>query len=270
MNATFGVDLDGSQNRGITCSTSLGSSPGETLLYDSFHAPLTQGPQHTLFIMNGGDRLSLGSFEVFGDMEPTTVIPQTPSSMPNLPPPSASSPSNPSLTSPDTTTVTTLSGSDASPHNSAPVAKTTTLLIPTTIAVQQIHSDIPGPSQGLSKGAVAGAAIGSLLLLLLLTGVGLWWWRRRRNRVRFLYGISNLDFGTFLTTYSLQVMYRSIEKMHQMPTSQPAHLGSSRARAMKHAIETQHCMGTLFGHIRSQSATHRSPRIWRSPHLPRA
>ena len=71
-----------------------------------------------------------------------------------------------------------------------------TIVVQTTIEVPQTQ-----PYRGPSRGAVAGTAVGGLLFLFLLVGLGLWWWRRRRNRVRFLYGISNLDFGMFPIVY---------------------------------------------------------------------
>ena len=68
---------------------------------------------------------------------------------------------------------------------------TVTIVIQTTIAVPQTQ-----PYHGPSRGAVAGIALGGLLFLFFLLSLVFLWWRWRRNRVRFLYGISNLDLGT--------------------------------------------------------------------------
>ncbi|KAM5545376.1 hypothetical protein V8D89_000989 [Ganoderma adspersum] len=82
---------------------------------------------------------------------------------------------------------------------------TTIVVIQTTVEVRQTQ-----PYHGPSRGAVAGAAVGGLSFLFLLIGLGLWWWRRRRNRVRFLYGISNLDFDpTMMTSSSAELQTKS-------------------------------------------------------------
>ena len=130
---------------------------------------------------------------------------------------------------------------------------TSTLVFTTTIEVQQTPY-----SRTISPGAVAGVAIGSLLFLLLLIGTGLWWWRRRRNHVRFLYGISNLDFGTFLSTFI--PAYKCTEKARQIATPWPGRLGSSRAMAPEHVIATRNCTETP-SLMSSQSAPYRVPRI---------
>ena len=77
--------------------------------------------------------------------------------------------------------------------------------IVTTVFVQQTTVVVKKESHSaaLSRGGIAGVVVGTLGLLLLV-GVYLWW--RRRGRVKFLYGISNLDFG------ASQYVIRSAQK----------------------------------------------------------
>ncbi|EJF57051.1 hypothetical protein DICSQDRAFT_129723 [Dichomitus squalens LYAD-421 SS1] len=81
---------------------------------------------------------------------------------------------------------------------------TTITVQPTTIVVKETSGTSglkeTSPISGLSKGAIAGVAVGVIAFFMMLFGT--WWWWRRCNRVRFLYGISHLDFDPTVASSS--------------------------------------------------------------------
>lgn len=179
-----------SETEATSISTSLSSSmASSSRIREASSTPTSTSPG-TIFHTNTAP-IEVGT-------SPSSTLPISPSLPQSFTAPPATSLSNSSPTAPSSAVASRIESGEFTSYTVSSYTEvsmmdggTVTIVIQTTLAVPQTQS-YHGPSQG----TVAGAAVGGLVFIFLLITLGLWWWRWRRNRVRFLYGISNLDFGT--------------------------------------------------------------------------
>ncbi|TBU55944.1 hypothetical protein BD310DRAFT_932538 [Dichomitus squalens] len=141
----------------------------------------------------------------------------------------------------------------------------TTIIVQPTIIVFKETSRV----SGLSKGAIAGVAVGVISFFMLLVGT-CWWWRRR-NRVRFLYGISHLDFGpTVASSSDVELssqnvraresevtLYSDALAEYKRPFSYASFASDAEKRPLPHPMPTPPGLSQ-----EQQAAMHNAPCFW--------
>ena len=204
----------------------VSASTHQTLFYSS---PQFLYGQHTLVIKNLGEQLFLDFFDVQDEtaQTPPPTAPTASTSHPNTPSQTPTSPAEGNQTTTVTSTASAQAGASDAPTTSVEPSVTSQFTFVTETSLATATATVPSGSlppttgttppstptpagesaatpvgatqspaarhpRGLSKGAIAGIAVGSIILVAVL-GAGLWWYKRTRE----LTWVADLYFGEY-------------------------------------------------------------------------